>query len=74
MNDKQITINILNELNNLIEDMNLKHKKLVDNLSKSLVLDNKIFANEKLNIIKKENEKINNQIKNEIIPKIQQYN
>ena len=72
--DKKITLNILNEVNNLIENMELIHKELVHYLEAGLLLNDKVIDIDKLDLIEKENLNIKQELVDEIIPKIEEYN
>ena len=69
--DKQITLSILNEITNLIKEIDLQHKDLINNLNQGILLNDKIINIDKLELIKKNNDKIKQEIINEIIPRIQ---
>lgn len=68
--DKQITLSILNEITNLIKEIDLQHKDLINNLNQGILLNDKIINIDKLELIKKNNDKIKQEIINEIIPRI----
>lgn len=70
--NKQITIDILYKINNLIDKLNNEHNSLINYLNESLVIDNKAFSSDTINIIKDNNISISNEIINYTIPRIKE--
>lgn len=69
--NKLLTIEKLNEVCSLIDDLNDKQAILLDQLSKSLMIDDEVIESEFLSNIIKQNNLIQKNIQNDIVEKIQ---
>lgn len=70
--NKQITIDILYKINNLIDKLNSEHNSLINYLNECLVIDNKVFNRDNFNIVRDNNISIYNEIINYTIPRIKE--
>lgn len=69
--DKLLTIEKLNEICSLIDNLNDKQTVLFEQLSNSLMIDDEVIASESLSDIIKQNNLIKENIQHDIVEKIQ---
>lgn len=68
--EKQLTIENLNRIVHLIDNLNSHHQLLVDKLENVLLIDGKVVNQDKLDLIQKRNCDIKNEILNNTLSRI----